>query len=76
MLSLNPHSVGALTIVSRYSPYLLARLRSNSALASVTADFRLRLGGARGRLLWACLGGGLIVGGLLLAGGFWLGRNW
>jgi len=42
----------------------------------VTADFRLRLGGAWGRLLWACLGGGLIVGGLLLAGGFWLGRNW
>jgi hypothetical protein len=49
---------------------------AQAALASVTADFRLRLGGAWGRLLWACLGGGLIVGGLLLAGGFWLGRNW
>jgi hypothetical protein len=49
---------------------------AQAALSSVTADFRVRLGGAWGRLLWACLGSGLIVGGLLLAGGFWLGRNW
>jgi hypothetical protein len=49
---------------------------AQTALASATADFRLKLGGAWGRLLWACLGGGLIAGGLLLAGGFWLGRNW
>jgi len=49
---------------------------AQNALASVTADFRVKLGGAWGRLLWACFGGGLIAGGLLLAGGFWLGRNW
>lgn len=49
---------------------------AQTALASATADFRVKLGGAWGRLLWACFGGGLIAGGLLLAGGFWLGRNW
>jgi len=49
---------------------------AQNALASATAHFRVKLGGAWGRLLWACFGGGLIVGGLLLAGGFLLGRNW
>jgi hypothetical protein len=49
---------------------------AQAALASATADFRLKLGGAWVWLLWACLGGGLIAGGLLLVGGFWLGRNW
>jgi hypothetical protein len=39
-------------------------------------DFRVRLGGALRRLLLACFGGGLIAAGLLLAGSFWLGRNW
>ena len=28
------------------------------------------------KLIWACIGGGLIAGVLLLAGGFWLGKNW
>jgi len=49
---------------------------SEAALASVTADFRGKLVGAWGRLLWTCIGGGLMAGALLLAGGFWLGRNW
>jgi hypothetical protein len=49
---------------------------AQAALASVTADFRIKLVGAWSRLLWACVGGGLIAGGLLLTGGFWLGRNW
>jgi citrate lyase gamma subunit len=49
---------------------------AQDALVAVTRDFRVKLGGGWGRLLWACFGGGLIVGGLLLAGGFWLGRNW
>jgi len=49
---------------------------AQASLASATEDFRLKLGGAWGRLLWACLGGGLIAAGFLLAGGFWLGRNW
>ena len=49
---------------------------AQGALASVTADFRVKLGGAWGRLLWACFGGGLIAAALLMASGFWLGRNW
>jgi hypothetical protein len=49
---------------------------AQTALSTATADFRVKLGGAWGRLLWACFGGGLIAGGLLLAGGVWLGRNW
>ena len=35
----------------------------------------MKLGGALRRLLLACFGGGLIAAGLL-AGSFWLGRNW
>ena len=27
-------------------------------------------------LPWACIGGGLIAGALLLVGGSWLGRKW
>lgn len=49
---------------------------AQTALSTATADFRVKLGGVWGRLLWACFGGGLIAGGLLLAGGVWLGRNW
>jgi hypothetical protein len=48
---------------------------AQNALASATTDFRVKLGGAWGRLLWACIGGGLVAGLLLLACGFWLGRN-
>jgi len=49
---------------------------AQNALASATEGFRARLGGAWGRLLWACFGGGLVAAALLIAGGFWLGRNW
>jgi hypothetical protein len=49
---------------------------AQNALASVTAGFRAKLGGAWSRLIWACIGGGLVAAALLLAGGFWLGRNW
>ncbi len=49
------------------------------ALRTLTAannDFKSRLTGAWRRLIWACIGGGLFAGALLLVGGFWLGRNW
>jgi len=49
---------------------------AQNALASATAGFRAKLGGAWGRLLWACFAGGLIAAVLLLAGGFSLGRNY
>ena len=49
---------------------------AQKALSAANNDFKSKLSGAWGRLLWACIGGGLIAGGLLLAGGFWLGRNW
>jgi hypothetical protein len=49
---------------------------AQNALASATADFRTKLSGTWGRLLWACLGGGLVAAALLMASGFWLGRNW
>lgn len=46
------------------------------ALVAANSDFRTMLTGAWRRLLWACIGGGLIAGALLLAGGCWLGRGW
>jgi len=49
---------------------------AQNALASATASFRAKLGGVWGQLLWACFGGGLVAAALLMAGGFWLGRNW
>lgn len=49
---------------------------AQNGLASATEGFRAKLGGAWGRLLWACFGGGLVAAALLMAGGFWLGRNW
>ena len=49
---------------------------AQNSLASATEGFRARLGGAWGRLLWACFAGGLIAAVLLLAGGFSLGRNY
>ena len=49
---------------------------AQNTLASATAGFQAKAGGAWVRLHWACLGGGLIAAALLMAGGFWLGRNW
>jgi hypothetical protein len=49
---------------------------AQKTLAAANSDFKSRLTGAWGRLIWACIGSGLIAGVLLLAGGFWLGRNW
>ncbi len=49
---------------------------AQKALSAANNDFKSKLRGAWGRLVWACIGGGLIAGALLLAGGFWLGRNW
>ena len=48
---------------------------AQNALASATAAFRAKLGGAWNRLLWACFGGGLVAAVLLIAVGVWLGRN-
>ena len=49
---------------------------AQNALAAATAGFQAKLRGAWGRLLWACFGGGLVAAAFLIAGGFWLGRNW
>jgi hypothetical protein len=49
---------------------------AKQSLATVTTDFKLRLGGAWGELLWGCLGAGVLAGCLLLAGGYWLGKHW
>jgi hypothetical protein len=49
---------------------------AQKSLASVTTDFRVKLRGAWGQLLWGCIGGGVLAGVLLLVGGFWLGRHW
>ena len=49
---------------------------AQKSLAAVTTDFRVKLGGAWGQLLWGCIGGGVLAGVLLLVGGFWVGRHW
>lgn len=49
---------------------------AQKALVAANSDFKSKLSGVWGRLIWACIGGGLIAGALLLASGFWLGRNW
>ena len=49
---------------------------AQKSLASVTTDFRVKLGGAWWQLLWGCIRGGILAGVLLLVGGFWLGRHW
>jgi len=49
---------------------------AQNALASATEGFRAKLGGVWGRFAVACFGGGLAAAALLMAGGFWLGRNW
>jgi hypothetical protein len=45
-------------------------------LQAANDNFKSKLTGVWGRLLWAWIGGGLIAGALLLAGGIWLGRDW
>ena len=49
---------------------------AQKSLGSVTTDFRVKLAGAWGHLLWGCFGGGVLAGSLLLVSGFWLGRHW
>ncbi len=49
---------------------------AQTSLASVTRDFRVRLGGAWGQLLWGCIGGGVLAGVLFVVGGYWLGKHW
>jgi hypothetical protein len=49
---------------------------AQKSLASVTTDFQVKLTGAWKHLLWGSFGGGVLAGGLLLVGGFWLGRHW
>jgi hypothetical protein len=36
---------------------------AQKSLAAVTTDFRVKLGGAWGQLLWGCIGGGVLAGG-------------
>jgi citrate lyase gamma subunit len=48
---------------------------AQEVLASVTRDFRLRLLGAWGYLLWSVFGGGILTGFGLLFLGYWLGRH-
>jgi hypothetical protein len=50
--------------------------QAEGALGAVTRDFRVRLFGAWGSLLWSIFAAGLLAGASLLAGGFWLGRHW
>lgn len=50
--------------------------KAQRSLSVATTDFRLKLGGAWGQLLWACIACGVLAGGLLVAGGFWVGRRW
>ncbi len=49
---------------------------AQSALAAASGDFKVKLRGAWGQLLWGCIGGGALAGLVLVAGGFWLGRHW
>jgi hypothetical protein len=49
---------------------------AEGALGAVTRNFRLKLFGAWSSLLWSIFAAGLLAGGALLAGGFWLGRHW
>jgi AcrR family transcriptional regulator len=48
---------------------------AKQSLATATTDFKLRLGGAWGELLWGCFGAGVLAGCLLFVGGYWLGRH-
>ena len=48
---------------------------AQDALSAVTRDFRVKLLGARGYLLWSVFAGGLLSGSGLLFLGYWLGRH-
>ncbi len=48
---------------------------AQDALSAVTRDFRVKLLGARGYLLWSVFAGGLLSGFGLLFLGYWLGRH-
>ena len=49
---------------------------AQKSLVSVTTDFRVKLGGPWGQLLWGWIAGGVLAGAFLLVGGFWLGKHW
>jgi hypothetical protein len=49
---------------------------AQKSLASVTTDFRVKLGGVWRPLLWGCISGGVLASTFFLVGGFWLGRHW
>jgi len=48
---------------------------AQDALAAVTRDFRVKLLGARGYLLWSVFAGGIICGFSLLFMGYWIGKH-
>lgn len=48
---------------------------AKQSLATAATDFKLRLGGAWGKLLSGCFGAGVLAGCLLFVGGYWLGRH-
>jgi hypothetical protein len=48
---------------------------AKQSLAAATTDFKLRLGGAWGKILLGCLGAGVLAGCLLFVGGYWLGGH-
>ena len=48
---------------------------AQDALSAVTRDFRVKLLGARGYLLWSVFAGGLLSGFGLLFLGYWLGKH-
>jgi len=48
---------------------------AQGALAAVTRDFRVKLIGARGYLLWSVFAGGLLSGFGLFVLGYWIGKH-
>jgi hypothetical protein len=48
---------------------------AQDALALVTQDFRVKLLGARGYLLWSVFAGGIFCGFSLLFIGYWIGKH-
>jgi len=49
---------------------------AQKALSAANNDFKNKLSGTWGRLLWACVCCGVLASLLLVTGGFWLGRHW